>query len=677
MKKLFTLLVCIAAMATFAQAPQGFNYQATVRNSAGALITNQIVGFKFSIKQTSASGTTVYSETQYVTPDNLGQVSLVVGTGTPSTGTFATINWASGTYYLAIELNTGAGFVAMGTTQLLSVPYALYANSSGSTGDLQSQISTLQSQIDVLKKPQITTAPIGDLTSFSAVSGGAIISTGSGDISARGVVWGTSTNPTIALSTKTSDGSGLGSFTRVITGLSPNIKYYLRAYATNSNGTSYGEEVSFTPQAEVKYLNEPNVFVDTFRIGLQFRFLNNSNISAFQVDKQVTYNNSDASMRIDVPNADDPAGSYAGGAIYTELGRDLSGYNALTFWAKSTVAATIGSVGFGTDLETNTYPVSIENLKLSTAWRKIIIPIPDPSKLKNEKGLFYFSAGPKDGDGYSFWIDELKFENIANISIQQAAINDGRATTETKYLGETINVGNLTSTFNLPNGIIQSVRTSPNYFIFSSSNVKVATVNTLGVVTIVGPGSAIISATLGGLATKGSITIQSLGAFDHAPTPSKAAGNVISLFSDFYPSIKVDFFNGYWQPYQTTISADFSLQGDKVLNYTNFNFVGIQFATPTIDTATMTHLHMDIFIPESVTSGSNLKIEINDFGADGVYAGTDNTSQTYTKYDLVSNSWNTIDIPLTLADRAHLAQLIFMGTNISSFYADNIYFYKN
>jgi hypothetical protein len=137
MKKLFTLLVCIATMATFAQAPQGFNYQAIVRNSAGALITNQIVGFKFSIKQTSASGTTVYSETQYVTPDNLGQVSLVVGTGSPSTtATFSAINWASGTYYLAIELNTGTGFVAMGTTQLLSVPYALYALNSGTSKTL-------------------------------------------------------------------------------------------------------------------------------------------------------------------------------------------------------------------------------------------------------------------------------------------------------------------------------------------------------------------------------------------------------------------------------------------------------------------------------------------------------------------------------------------------------------
>ena len=147
MKKLFTLLVLIATIAINAQAPQGFNYQAIVRNSSGALITNQIVGFKFSIKQTSASGTTVYSETQDVTPDNLGQVSLVVGNGSPSTtATFSAINWARGTYYLAIELNTGAGFVTMGTTQLLSVPYALYAQSSGNS---QSAIPSLTAVLAV------------------------------------------------------------------------------------------------------------------------------------------------------------------------------------------------------------------------------------------------------------------------------------------------------------------------------------------------------------------------------------------------------------------------------------------------------------------------------------------------------------------------------------------------
>ena len=132
MKKLFTLIALVTTIITTAQAPQGFNYQATVRNSAGVLITNQSVSFKFSILQNSDTGTVVYSENQTTTTDDLGHANLVVGRGTPVTGTFSSINWANGTYYLKIELNTGSGFVAMGTTQLLSVPYALYSENSAS-----------------------------------------------------------------------------------------------------------------------------------------------------------------------------------------------------------------------------------------------------------------------------------------------------------------------------------------------------------------------------------------------------------------------------------------------------------------------------------------------------------------------------------------------------------------
>ena len=133
MKKLFTLIALIATTATFAQAPQGFNYQATVRNAAGDLIINQNVTFKFNIMLNTSTSLPVFSETHYVPTDDLGQVNLTVGQGTATTGTFAAINWGGGTYYLGIELSTGANFVAMGTTQLLSVPYALYANSAGST----------------------------------------------------------------------------------------------------------------------------------------------------------------------------------------------------------------------------------------------------------------------------------------------------------------------------------------------------------------------------------------------------------------------------------------------------------------------------------------------------------------------------------------------------------------
>jgi hypothetical protein len=133
MKKLFTLLALIVITTINAQAPQGFNYQATVRNSAGALITNQNVLFKFNIMLNSQTSLPVYSETHQAPTDDLGQVNLTVGQGTATIGTFTGINWANGTYYLGIELNTGTGYVAMGTTQLLSVPYALYANTSGST----------------------------------------------------------------------------------------------------------------------------------------------------------------------------------------------------------------------------------------------------------------------------------------------------------------------------------------------------------------------------------------------------------------------------------------------------------------------------------------------------------------------------------------------------------------
>ena len=133
MKKLITLLAIIATITSFAQAPQGFNYQATVRNNTGALIVNQNVLVKFNVYQNTATGTLVYSENQTATTDDLGHIALVVGQGTATTGTFSTINWGSGSYFLGIELNTGSGYLDMGTTQLMSVPYAFYS-SNGTPG---------------------------------------------------------------------------------------------------------------------------------------------------------------------------------------------------------------------------------------------------------------------------------------------------------------------------------------------------------------------------------------------------------------------------------------------------------------------------------------------------------------------------------------------------------------
>jgi hypothetical protein len=136
MKKLLLLLLLIQSTIVLAQVPQGFNYQATVRNSSGGLIINQNVNFKFNVMQNTPTSVPVFSETHFAPTDDLGAVNLVIGKGTATTGIFSNIDWGNGTYYLGIELNTGSGYVAMGTTQLLSVPYALYAKSSGTNASV-------------------------------------------------------------------------------------------------------------------------------------------------------------------------------------------------------------------------------------------------------------------------------------------------------------------------------------------------------------------------------------------------------------------------------------------------------------------------------------------------------------------------------------------------------------
>jgi hypothetical protein len=94
--------------------------------------------------------------------------------------------------------------------------------------------------------PIINTTTVGAIVSCAASSGGVISSDGGFAITARGVVWSTSSGPTTALTTKTNDGTGTGTFVSTITGLTASTTYYVRAYAINSSGTSYGTEYSFT-----------------------------------------------------------------------------------------------------------------------------------------------------------------------------------------------------------------------------------------------------------------------------------------------------------------------------------------------------------------------------------------------------------------------------------------------
>lgn len=430
------------------------------------------------------------------------------------------------------------------------------------------------------------------------------------------------------------------------------------------------------------YSKNPDVFLDTFSAGLNYAAFGGSDVKAFDVDTQVKYSGT-TSMKIAVPDYGSPEGAYAGGTFFTSVGRDLSDYNALTFWVKATQSANIDVLGFGNDLGENKYQVSLTGVSVNTNWKKIIIPIPDAAKLKMERGMFFYSEGPENNKGYTFWIDEVKFEKIGTISYQSATVLNGENKTVTSFVGVKNVLDGLTAQFSLPNGTSQAVNLTPYYFNFTSSNPSVATVDGVGNVNTIAAGSSTITASLGDNVAKGSLIINSSGAYTHAPTPTQDASKVISLFSDKYSNVPVDYYNGYWAPHQTTLSSDFVVEGDHVLNYTNFNFVGIQMSSPPVNATSMSHLHLDIYLPNAMPAGANFKIQVLDFGANGVYGGNDDKTgeTTITAPTLQGQKWVSLNIPLTafagLTSKAHIGQVIFVGTNISGFYADNIYFYND
>jgi uncharacterized protein (TIGR02145 family) len=144
MKKIFLFFLCHASVATFAQSPQGIPYQAIARNASGVAIANTAVKVRFSIRDSIATGAIKYQETHNPTTSALGLFSVNVGMGTIVTGTFSGINWGKNAKFLQVELNItgGATYTDLGTTQMMSVPYALYAGSvfGFPTGGTEGQI---------------------------------------------------------------------------------------------------------------------------------------------------------------------------------------------------------------------------------------------------------------------------------------------------------------------------------------------------------------------------------------------------------------------------------------------------------------------------------------------------------------------------------------------------------
>ncbi len=188
MKKIiFSLSFILCAAITFAQAPEKFQYQTVVRDNLGAPVVNQGVSFRLNIHEASAAGTTVYSETHSATTNDFGLVNLEIGGGTVVSGTFSTIDWGSNNYYVEVEMDPAGGtsYTSMGSTQLLSVPYAL---SSKTASDMElndlSDVQGSPTNGQVLKWNGTTWQPQNDLGGTAYTAGTGISISGSNAISA-------------------------------------------------------------------------------------------------------------------------------------------------------------------------------------------------------------------------------------------------------------------------------------------------------------------------------------------------------------------------------------------------------------------------------------------------------------------------------------------------------------
>lgn len=302
MKKLILLFAfCGLFLASsFGQAPpQAFNYSAVARDAQSNPIANQTIGIQISILQTSSIGSVVYAENHFVNTDQYGLFNLIIGSGSIQSGNMSAIEWSVDTYYLKVgmDANGGTNFLTMGITQLISVPYALHAATADSiiggvstaevdplfAASLASTITAADTSswnLDNDESNELQTISISNDTiylsnggfvvlpaasgnngtslptvvtdSLVAVNGsnsrfyGKITSNGNELILKSGFVYSTSANPTINDNYSiVTDSNGIVK-TGVFQSLDTNTTYYVRCFATNVNGTAYGNELSFT-----------------------------------------------------------------------------------------------------------------------------------------------------------------------------------------------------------------------------------------------------------------------------------------------------------------------------------------------------------------------------------------------------------------------------------------------
>lgn len=286
---LFLITILLIAVSLYAQIPpEKMSYQIVVRDNNNELVVNKPIGMQISILKGFPGGNSVYTETHSTTTNANALASVQVGTGTPTPGSdFSAIDWGGDDYYLKseIDLTGGTNYTITGTQQLITVPYAFHSGTTAyvdynmisnrpvgsNDGDLlywnvsdsswhilpigqQGQVLTsnngaltwisnpaMQNSIP----PTVVTDTVYNITGRTAEVVCHIVNPGSTGVIASGVCWSTHSNPSLGNS-YTTDGTSIDTFISAVSNLTSGTTFYVRAYATNSVGTSYGQPIKFT-----------------------------------------------------------------------------------------------------------------------------------------------------------------------------------------------------------------------------------------------------------------------------------------------------------------------------------------------------------------------------------------------------------------------------------------------
>jgi hypothetical protein len=241
------------------------------------------------------------------------------------------------------------------------------------------------------------------------------------------------------------------------------------------------------------------VFGDDYGAGLGYApfggSLNNPGLD--QSDKYA----GTTSLKIEVPST-----GYTGGSFRTSTAVDLSSFNAITFWARASKAATLNVVGFGNDSNQRVRSCEWNAVPLTTTWTHYVMPIPAPGKLTAEQGLFHEAEGSDEGP-YTIWLDAIQYEVVSGgIGAPSPVISTETATIKIDATAPVNGSAVIYPVGGADEKIVVMER--PYFFAFHSSDEAIATVDASGIVTGHAAGTATITAKMGTVDAAGALTVQ-------------------------------------------------------------------------------------------------------------------------------------------------------------------------